>query len=58
MFLNNQRASSRYGSPINSHGIDKNIIHFLHLISIGHARLFHIVSSYMEILFLYPIIII
>jgi hypothetical protein len=29
----------------------KSAIHFLHLISIGHAPLFHIVS-YMEILFL------
>jgi hypothetical protein len=52
MFLNNQRESSHYGSPINSHGIHKKTSFiFLHLISIGHAPLFHIVS-YMEILFL------
>ncbi len=51
MFLNNQSKPSHCGTPINSHGIDKNIIHFLHFISIGHAPCFHLVP-YMEILFL------
>ncbi len=51
MFLNNQREPSHYGTPINSHGIDKNIIHLVNFISIGHAPCFHLVP-YMEILFL------
>jgi hypothetical protein len=47
MFLHNQRQPFHYGTPIKSHNIDKSAIHFLHLISIGHAPLFHVVS-YME----------
>jgi hypothetical protein len=43
MLLNDQREPFHYGTAIKSHSIDKNVIHFLHLISIGHAPLFHIV---------------
>jgi hypothetical protein len=51
MMFNDQREPFHYGTTIKSHSTDKNVIHFLHLINIGHAPLFHIVS-YMEIFFL------
>jgi hypothetical protein len=51
MLVNDQREPFHYGTAIKSHSIDQNIIHFLHLISIAHAPLFHNVF-YMDIFFL------
>jgi hypothetical protein len=40
MLLNDWRQPFHYGTTIKSHSIDKSVIHFLLLISIGHAPLF------------------